>query len=311
MTRYHLVSGGVGSWLAAKLDMEEFPDADHKFVFTDTLYEDADCYRFLIESTAQLLGRAVRVPHADSFPDYRVSADTPIEDYRGNPEWRAYLAKVRAEAVHDMPELIWLVEGRDPWEVFRDKRFLGNSRIDPCSDLLKRGMLETWRKDTCSAGDVFTVGIGSHEEHRFTGRGKKQGLQRRMAANGWTYLAPLIGRWEGEATFGFMTRCGLKKPRLYVKGYMHNNCGGFCIKGGHMHYHNRLQVDPDRYEYDAMMEAKISAFVGQPVSMMTDRSGGEKKIYTLIEMRERWNALPDGGFDIFEGDSGCGCMIDE
>lgn len=316
MTRYRQVSGGAGSWLAARLDMRANPSAAHRFVFCDTLYEDADCYRFLIEGVANLLGRAISVPAADEFPDYRVAGDFDIATYAGNPEWRAYLAALRARMAMELPELIWLVEGRDPWEVFRDRRFLGNSRRDPCSDILKRKMLDAWRTANCDpAKDVFIVGIGPHEKHRFEGGRGKRGLRARMAETGWTYLAPLIGPIEGEiGPFLYMAQEGLERPRLYRRGYIHNNCGGFYIKAGHAHYHNRLTVDPDRYAYDAMMERKISEYVGQAVSMMTDRSGGDKKPYSLLEMRERWQALPDGTDNMFlyeEGDSGCGCMVDE
>jgi hypothetical protein len=34
-----------------------------------------------------------------------------------------------------------VAEGRDPWQVFFDVRFLGNTRIDPCSRVLKRELL--------------------------------------------------------------------------------------------------------------------------------------------------------------------------
>jgi hypothetical protein len=37
-----------------------------------------------------------------------------------------------------------VAEGRDPWQVFFDVRFLGNTRIDPCSRVLKRELLRAW-----------------------------------------------------------------------------------------------------------------------------------------------------------------------
>lgn len=36
-------------------------------------------------------------------------------------------------------------DGPTPWEVFFDKRFLGNSMRDPCSLYLKRNLLNKWR----------------------------------------------------------------------------------------------------------------------------------------------------------------------
>lgn len=316
MTYYHQVSGGTGSWLAAKVAMARYPDAEHRFVFADTLYEDADCYRFLVEGIAALLGRKVRVPVVSDFPDYRVRGEFRIEDYRGNPEWRAHLAAIRAQALDDLPELIWLVEGRDPWEVFRDRRFLGNSRADPCSDILKRQVIEAWREVMCNREtDICTVGIGMHERHRFEGGRGKRGLRARMDEKGWTFLAPLLDTREGEfhwvgAGVVFLDKAGIARPRLYRRGYVHNNCGGFCIKAGHEHYRNRLEQDAERFAYDEMMEGKIAEYVGQAVAMMTDRRNGEKVPMSLARFRQEYEARPDESFNMFEGDSGCGCAID-
>lgn len=308
MTRYHSVSGGAGSWLAAKLDMAAHPTAQHHFLFADTLYEDADCYRFLIEGVGYLIGRDVSnfLPRASDFPDYRVAGDFDIATYAGNPDWRAFLRQLRADASEAMPELTWLVEGRDPIEVFRDRRFLGNSRIDPCSKSLKREVLDAWRKANANPEeDVFCVGIGTHERHRH------ERLASRMLDEGWTYEAPLIDTMEGEfGPFGYLANAGIERPRLYRKGYIHNNCGGYCIKAGHAHYQNRFNVDRDRYDYDAMIERKLAEFIGSNVTMMTDRSGDNiKKPLSLDEFAARLIANPQMELLEYEpGRSGCGCF---
>ena len=41
-------------------------------------------------------------------------------------------------------ELKILADGRDIWGVFNDVRFMGNSRIDPCSRVLKRELFRKW-----------------------------------------------------------------------------------------------------------------------------------------------------------------------
>lgn len=310
MTRYHSVSGGAGSWLAAKVDMAANPGDRHRFIFADTLYEDADCYRFLIEGIAHLLERNVSnvLPRADDFPDYRVQGEFDIATYAGNPEWRVFLAQLRADVANVIPEMIWLVEGRDPIEVFRDRRFLGNSRIDPCSKSLKREVLDKWRNDNGDAdADVFCIGIGPHEAHRYTR------LEARMSTAGWRYEAPLLGTMAGEfGPFGYLADAGIERPRLYRMGYMHNNCGGFCIKAGHAHYQNRHRAQPERFEYDAMMERRLADYIGKPVSMLTDRSGDNiKKSFSLDDFRRRLEADPQQQFEYAPGDSGCGCMIDD
>lgn len=309
MTRYHSVSGGAGSWLAAKVDMAAHPRENHRFLFADTLYEDADCYRFLIEGIAHLLGRNVSnvLPHASNFPDYRVSGDFDIATYAGNPEWRAFLAQLRAGVAEVIPELTWIVEGRDPWEVFRDRKYLGNSRVDPCSKVLKRDFLALWLEANANkATDVVCVGIGPEEEHRY------HVLEKRQAAAGWRYEAPLLGTFEGEVgAFGYLANAGIERPRLYSKNYIHNNCGGFCIKAGHAHYQNRFYADPERYEYDAMMERKLAEYIGKPVTMLTDRANDNvKKPLSLNDFADRMLAKPQFVFEYNPGSSGCGCAID-
>ena len=37
-----------------------------------------------------------------------------------------------------------VADGRTPWQVFKDTRFLGNTRADPCSKILKRDLLRAY-----------------------------------------------------------------------------------------------------------------------------------------------------------------------
>lgn len=328
MRRNHLFSAGQGSFRASMIDKRLHPDAQHRLVFTDTLYEDADAYRFLIEGAAMFFDRNLNwTVRAEDLPDYRVSEDVPIEEYCGNPEWRAALADLRARAVDALPGLVWIVEGRDPWEVYRDSSFLGNSGKDPCSRVLKREALAAWRSANClrdgelfGPPDVFTVGIGDHEAHRFYGDSQSIGILRANGADGWLYEAPLIALNEalqrGEQVpseilglaYSPIGDIGPAEPRLYGMGYSHNNCGGKCCKAGQAHWALRFRVQPERYAYDAMMERKTSAFLGGGVAMMTDRRGGDRKPLTLDDFAARLRAEPDVKYEMQPGESGCGCM---
>lgn len=131
---------GGGSWLTARIVEREIvrPGDEHLLVFTDTLYEDADAYRFGIEAALNVFDRRANwIPQAEDFPDYRVAENVPVAEYAGNSEWRSFLAQLRDRAAEAVPELIWLVEGRDPWEIWRDERFLGNSSKDPCAKIAR------------------------------------------------------------------------------------------------------------------------------------------------------------------------------
>lgn len=199
-----------------------------------------------------------------------------------------------------------LTEGRNPWHVFFDERFLGNSRVDPCSRILKRELAQQWLIDNCDPADtVCYVGVDWTEEHRYTR------LRDRQAAAGWRYEAPMcdepyITRKDVSA---WLTREGIVQGRLYGMGFAHDNCGGFCIKAGQGHYANLLKHLPKRYARHENMEQGFRTFIGKDVSILTDRSGdGKKKPLTLKDLRIR---IESGGqVDAFEV-GGCGCFLDD
>lgn len=308
--RIYQVSGGAGSWRSACIDRADHPSSEPVFVFADTLYEDADAYRFLIEGVAHILGRRLNwLPRAEDFPDYRVAAEVSIEAYAGNPAWRAYLADLRAEVALALPELVWLVDGRDVWEVYRDERLLGNAGKDPCSKILKRRVLAQWLEAECDpAADVVVFGIGEHEAHRYVGGKGSLGLRRLFGERGWRTAAPLVDGRDGlRSPLSFVRAARIEPPRLYRLGYMHNNCGGFCCKAGKAHWRNRLSVQPERFAYDQMMEAKVAAYIGDGYAMLRDRRGGDAKPLPLGQFASEVLADPDFRFDYDAGEGGCGC----
>jgi 3'-phosphoadenosine 5'-phosphosulfate sulfotransferase (PAPS reductase)/FAD synthetase len=203
-----------------------------------------------------------------------------------------------------------LVDGRTPWQVFRDERFLGNSRVDPCSRVLKRQISDRWLKDNCEPSEtVVYVGIDWTEEHRFDDK-SGGGLRPRRAADGWTYEAPLCEHplFQKEDAFLRLRSRGIKFPRLYAQGFAHNNCGGWCIKGGHAAYALLWRTNPALYLKNEAEEESLRELLGD-VSMMTDRSGdGKKKPLTMRAFRER--IASDGQYDLFDI-GGCGCFVSE
>ena len=70
-------------------------------------------------------------------------------------------------------------------------------------------------------------------------------------------------------------------------GFPHNNCGGFCIKGGHSSFALLLKQMPDRYAFHEQKEREFRERTGKNVSILRDRSNGETKPLTLQELRER------------------------
>lgn len=250
------LSGGIGSWMAAKRVAAKFGTKDLILLFADTLMEDEDLYRFLDEAVKNIGG-----------------------------------------------EFVKLTEGRDPWTVFFDERFLGNSRVDPCSKILKRGMLDRWRNtNTTPENSVRYIGIGWNEQHRL------DRLLARVAP--WKYEAPMCEKpyLDQDQMLAALRAEGIEPPRLYKMGFPHNNCGGFCIKAGQAQFKLLLEKMPERYAYHERREQEIRSFLGKDVSILRDRSNAESKPLTLKVFRERLERDKEN-CDLFEW-GGCGCAIE-
>jgi hypothetical protein len=301
-----MFSAGAGSWAAAKRVAERVGSDNLTLLFTDTLTEDPDAYRFLIEGAANVFGLDLKgkmiVPAMNEFPDFR-----------DRPKWVAFLDRLRATASAHIPRLVWLKEGRDVWQVFFDERFLGNTRADPCSKILKRREADRWLKANCEPADTICyVGIDFTEAHRFDD-GAGNGIAPRRARDGWTYEAPLcsepwLAKWN---VMDWLRSEGIQPPRLYSLGFSHNNCFGFCIKAGHGHYRQLLLELPEVYAYHEKREQEFRDFFGRDVSVLSDRRGGSKKkplTFSAFRQRieiEREHVAEDEEY------GGCGCFVDD
>lgn len=221
-------------------------------------------------------------------------ADTLMEDED--------LYRFIAEAsVNIQGELVTLCEGRTPWEIFNDVRFLGNTRIDPCSRILKRKICRDWLEDNCDPeSTIVYLGLDFTEMHR-------------LNADRWTpwkISAPLFDPpyMMKEELIGLLKNEEIAPPRLYKMGFPHNNCGGFCIKAGHAHFALLLKVMPDRFAYHEEHERRLRKELGKDVSILRDRKGGDTKPMTLEEFRiERENEIEIDSQHAFDW-GGCGCF---
>ncbi len=255
MASHHIVmfSGGAGSWMAAKRVAERYGTDGLVMLFADTMMEDGDLYRFLIDASRNVGG-----------------------------------------------ELVQVADGRTPWEVFFDVSFLGNTRIDPCSRILKRELLRKWVEKNCDPSDtVVYLGYDWTEEHRFQAakpHWEPWVLEAPLCDEPYLTKADIVIRLDNE---------GIKRPRLYGLGFPHNNCGGFCVKAGQAHFKLLLDVMPERYAYHERKEQELREHLGKDVSILRDRRGGPVRPLTLREFRENLEA--GGQCDMFEW-GGCGCF---
>ena len=291
--RVVMLSGGAGSWGAARRIVDRHGADGLTLLFADTLIEDDDLYRFLLQGTANLLGG--QVP-GDLLR--RTAAIPPLED---EDRRRLHLRALAAAARSWCPMLEWIAEGRDPHQVFRDKRFLGNTRVDPCSAVLKRQLMRRWLEDHRGpAGCGVVLGYDWSEVHRLD----------RAAGHWapWRAEAPLCDRpyLSKEEVFGWMEAEGLRPPRLYGEGFRHNNCGGFCVKGGQASFALLLRRHPERYRYHERREQELREALGKDVAILRDRSGGVTKPLTMRRFRRRLEC-DSGAFDRGEWGA-CSCM---
>lgn len=249
-------------------------------------------------------GAACRVAEQHGTQDMALFfADTGIEDED--------LHRFLHEAAADVGAPLYIFkDGRTPWEVFRDEGFIANTRVDICSRILKREVLDRALRQHCDpAITTVYLGIDWTESHRFeasNGRGAKA----RLAAQGWRSEAPLCcAPYEDKpALLLALKRRGIRPPRLYEMGFPHNNCGGFCVKAGQGQFALLLKHLPERYAQHENEEAFTNFFVGKKeVTVLRDRRGGITKPLSLRAFRERVESEGEAAYDKFDL-GGCGCF---
>lgn len=222
-------------------------------------------------------------------------ADTLIED----EETYEFL---EAAADNLGTPITYVAEGRTPWQVFKDEGFLGNTRVDLCSRILKRDLLRSWLEENCNPEDTVNyIGIDWTEIHRF-----ERALPRWKP---WRLEAPLTETsMSKDDLLRWADAEGLPRQRLYEMGMPHANCGGGCVKAGQGHFLKLLQEFPERYAEWEGNEEDVRQHIGKDVAILRDRRGGTTTPLTLRRLRER-HEDGDDQLDLFDF-GGCGCAID-
>jgi hypothetical protein len=191
-------------------------------------------------------------------------------------------------------------DGKTIWDVFKEKRFLGNSRVDPCSRILKREPMRRWLEDNRDPADtVAHVGFDWTEDHRI----------KRMAGYWapWAVECPLT--WEPlldkHQALMVLRQAGIEPPRLTRQGFPHANCGGGCVKAGIGQFKHLLKVAPDTYAEWEAGEQELRDLLGD-VTILTDRTHHTRRPLSLRSLRLRVESQPS----LFDGEDygGCNCM---
>jgi len=262
-------SGGIGSWATAKRVIDEHGPDDVVLLFADVKGNSSN-------------------PHLGEDEDtYRFIADTAWEFGA---------------------QLVTLNEGRDIWQVFKDRRFLGNSRQANCSHELKQKPTKKWLLDNCNPEETTVyVGISWDEIHRLPA------VENAYRSFGFTAKAPLCDPpyLEKADMIAACINDGIDPPRAYNRGYPHNNCGGFCVRAGHAQFRLLLTQNRDRYLFHEAKEQELRDYLGKDVTILSETINNTPVPLTLQAFRERHDTQP-GLFDIDEFDlGGCGCFVEQ
>jgi hypothetical protein len=260
-----MFSGGIGSWAAAKLVAKKYGTEDLYLLFTD-VKGDAES------------------PHIGEDEDTYRFLDDAVANIGGT--------------------YIYLNEGRDIWQVFKDKRFLGNSRLANCSHTLKQKPARTWINENVDPEDsIIYVGIDWAETHRLPA----------IVKNYLPYKveAPLTEPpyLDKQQLIDWATSEELTPPRLYSLGFSHNNCGGGCVRAGQGQFKKLLEIMPERFAMWEAKEQEMREYLDRDVAILSEVKNGVKKPLPLIELRRRVEDQPQLVDELDIG--GCGCFFEE
>lgn len=249
-TTRHIVmfSGGIGSWATAKRVADKYGSENMVLLFSDVKGNNEN-------------------PHIGEDEDtYRF---------------------IEEAAENIGAELVKVVDGRDIWQVFRDRKFLGNSRLAPCSHELKQKPAKKWIHENTTPGDaIIYVGIDWSE-------GQRMAAVRRGYAP-WLVDAPMLEEpFLTKAQMIYWAESeGLKAPRLYALGFKHNNCGGGCVRAGQAQFKRLLDVMPERFAEWERQEEKMQDYLGAEVTILSSTNRGHKTPLSLSRLREIAQSQP-------------------
>lgn len=222
-------------------------------------------------------------------------ADTLVED--------ADLYRFRDEAAANVGgELVVVADGRTPFEVFRDDRFLGNQRLANCSKYLKIRPCREWLEVHRDPADTtLHVGIDWTEQHRIPAN--------RLGWRPYTVEFPMCDPPYVDKTqmLAALDAERIVRPVAYAEGFPHNNCGAQgCVRGGQAYWRLVLRARREAYLRSEAGEQELREHLGVDVAILRDRTGGVVRPMTLREFRERQERAPG----LFDGEEwgGCGCF---
>lgn len=225
-----------------------------------------------------------------------VFADTRVED----DDLYRFLGDIEQ---HLGIEIVRLADGRTPWEVIHDERYITMRNRAPCSAILKHEVIDRWVNENFGAKPKTLVfGFDWTEPQRV------ERIAKRMApVPVWCPLLerPLMTKQEIARA---VEAIGIEIPLMYRQGFEHNNCGQIgCVRAGISHFVHLYHVRPAVYAKSQRSEQGVRDYLGKNVSILRDRRGGRAKPLTLAALAARIEAKEQFQDDLW---GGCGCFIE-
>lgn len=194
-------------------------------------------------------------------------------------------------------------DGRDPWQVFEDVRYMGNTRTAHCSQILKKEL----------ARIIIDQDFGPENCTLYFGFDWKESHRHDKAVNNWlpyNVVSPLCAPpfLSRQQVFNVLDDYGIEPPELYGLGFTHNNCGGFCVRAGQAHFANLLKTKPKLYAYHEGKQEALFKLIPttKPFLRMTIN-----KVLTYLSLKQFRKHIQCGSsFDKLDF-GGCGCFSDD
>lgn len=192
-----------------------------------------------------------------------------------------------------------ITHGMTLWELFEQQGMIANTRADLCSRIMKRELCDKWVKANCAPDPVLYFGFDWSEANRLEGV--------RMAKPWATCEAPMLEEpfiWKHNMP-DEARALGIEPSDTYDDGFEHDNCGGFCVKAGQVHFAMLLAKRREVYLHHENEEQAFRQRTGKDVAVLRDRRGGTTKPLTLLDFRKR---IESGGLFDPEDLGGCNCF---
>lgn len=296
-----MFSGGIGSWATAKRVSEQHGTSDLTLLFADVKgFVSCTCGH---DEREHINGRGPCDVKPDGVTYCGCRRLTDSQPHIGEDEDCYRFIRDAAKNVGLGARLEIVKDGRNIWQVFKDRRFLGNSRQANCSEELKQKPCRAWLDANCDPADTIVyVGIDWTETHRIP--------KIETAYLPYRAEAPLTEKpyLDKDQMIAWAKSEGLEPPRMYAQGYPHANCGGGCVRAGKAQFALLHRVNPERFAVWAQKEQEVREHLGRDdVTILTEQRRGEEVNLPLPKLRERLESQPS----LFDDDEfgGCGCFV--